>query len=562
MMKPLRSRPISLLWKILFSTSIAITVLFGLLEWIVQDQFTRIASQSVEEEVRASFQAYDSLWRARADQLASVSLVLSRMPDVRSAFQTGDRATIRDTAGEVWEKIPSRGALFLVADPRGAVLAGIGAGAAGEIRDLPFVRQAASRFPGQSIGFIEHSGSLFQVVVTPVYVDAGQGPALINVLAAGMPVDATVAGELKAATGGSEFVFRAGGREVASTLPSSAGKTLGKYTQFTAPLRDIGGAEIGELRILRSFDGPERRIAGLRSNLLWAWAATILAGIALTYGLARHLLRPIKELDAAAVQIAAGNHDVKLDIRSDDEIGRLAATFNSMAAAIRRAQQELIRRERITTIGRLGTSIVHDLRNPLASIFGGAEMLVDDDLSPPQVKRLAANIYRASRRVQELLQELTDISKGRAHGREMCRLQEIVAAARQSSEEKAAVREVVITAEIDPQIELPLARSPMERVFQNLIGNAIEAMPTGGVVTVKAKRDGSDVLLSIEDTGPGIPEDVAAQLFQPFVRSAKNGGMGLGLALARETVREHGGELWLGSGCGRGACFLMRLPVA
>ena len=81
---------------------------------------------------------------------------------------------------------------------------------------------------------------------------------------------------------------------------------------------------------------------------------------------------------------------------------------------IRQAREDLIRQERISTIGRLSGSIVHDLRNPLAAIYGGAEMLVDAELPPAHVKRLAGNIYRASRRIQELLQDLLNVSRGKA----------------------------------------------------------------------------------------------------------------------------------------------------
>src|SRR2546423_238989 len=93
---------LSLLWKILLSTSIAITVLFALTGWIVQEHVIHPTSLSLKEEVKASFRAYESLGRSRADMLSSVSLVLSRMSDVRAAFSTGDQATIRDTAGELW----------------------------------------------------------------------------------------------------------------------------------------------------------------------------------------------------------------------------------------------------------------------------------------------------------------------------------------------------------------------------------------------------------------------------------------------------------------------------
>ena len=125
-MKLKRISSLSLLWKILLSTSIAITALFALTAWIVQEHGARIASLGLEQEVRGSLRAYESLWKSRADQLATISLVLSRMPDVRAAFSTGDRATIRDTAGEVWDKISRAGAIFMVTDPHGA-----GAGVAG-----------------------------------------------------------------------------------------------------------------------------------------------------------------------------------------------------------------------------------------------------------------------------------------------------------------------------------------------------------------------------------------------------------------------------------------------
>src|SRR5271155_2694484 len=149
-MKP-KGRSVSLLWRIFLSTSIAITALFAVMGWILQGQFVRSASESVEEEVRASFQAYDSLWRERADQLASVSLVLSRMKEVRAAFGTGDKATIRDAAGEMWDKISQPGTLFLISDPGGAVIAASGTDTDG-LTDAPFVRDAASQFPGQARG--------------------------------------------------------------------------------------------------------------------------------------------------------------------------------------------------------------------------------------------------------------------------------------------------------------------------------------------------------------------------------------------------------------------------
>ena len=575
----LKLHSVSLLWRILFSTSIAITVLFAAMGWLLQDQFVRIASATLGDEARASFRAYESLWKARGDQLASISLILSRLPSVRSAFSTGDGATIRDSASEVWDQLSRPETLFLVCDPNGAVIASV-AGLEGKektsarMSQIAVVRSAAREFPQQARGFVTLGDRLYQIVITPVYVATTQDSALLNVLVAGIAVDADLVHELKNATGGSDFVFLAHGAVVASTLDSAAERALlagsparsqvailgSDYLQVAFPLTDIDGKAVGELRILRSFKGALDQITAVRSNLAVLWLGAVLAGIGLTYLLARRLLKPVDELDRAAAEIATGNFDVRVPVHGGGEIGRLAETFNSMCASIRKGREDLIRHERIATIGRLSTSIIHDLRNPLAAIYGGAEMLVDTKLSGAQVERLAANIYRASRQVQSLLQELADVTQGRGHAREVCRLREVVTAAYEPLAAMAESRGVSVRIDLEEDVELPLDRSPMERVFQNLLSNAIEAMPNGGSVSVCADKRDSEIVVSVEDNGPGIPASIAAQLFEPFVTAGKKNGVGLGLALSRETVVSHGGDLWSDSK-EAGARFVLRLPV-
>jgi signal transduction histidine kinase len=255
-----------------------------------------------------------------------------------------------------------------------------------------------------------------------------------------------------------------------------------------------------------------------------------------------------------------------VEVRSEDEMGRLARTFNTMCASIRQAREDLIRHERISTIGRLSGSIVHDLRNPLAAIYGGAEMLVDADLPPAHVKRLAGNIYRASRRIQELLQDLLNVSRGKTGSPELCRLREVASAACDSLAATAASQGVSISLSIPPELELPLDRSRMERAFVNLVGNSLEAMPEGGEIRISASLEEpggpaeSSVLVRVEDTGPGIAPEIRSKLFQPFVTAGKRNGLGLGLALTRQAVLEHGGDMWVDSQPGHGARFSFRLP--
>ena len=142
----------------------------------------------------------------------------------------------------------------------------------------------------------------------------------------------------------------------------------------------------------------------------------------------------------------------------------------------------------------------------------------------------------------------------------MCRLREVASAACDSLAPIAEAQGVAVVQEIPPEIELPLERSRMERAFVNLVGNALEAMPEGGEVRISARTVEDAVLVQVQDTGPGIAPEIRSQLFQPFVTGKRN-GLGLGLALSRQTVLEHGGDMWVESEPYHGARFFIRLPL-
>jgi signal transduction histidine kinase len=568
----------SLVWKVLLSTSAAITVVFVLAGWIVVKSAIRATSESIDHEAQASFQAYQSLWKSRADRLSSISAILAAMSDVRAAFSTGDRATIRDTAQELWSRVSDEDAIFFVTTPRGEIIASLG-GAAREPfpQDLPVVREALPRFPAQASGFLALAGRLYHVAITPVYVQSTGGAALIDVLVAGYEIDRNVAEHLKRSTGGSEFVFLSQGRAIASTLApgdsaliarqlSSAARPLrtasSQYAPLITPLADIDGRAVGQLAILRSFDAANREIGALRRTLSLLWLASVLAGMALAYLPARHIVEPVRALDRAAAAVAHRNYDCEVPVKSQDELGRLAATFNAMCASIRQAREDLIRSERISTIGRLATSIVHDLRNPLGAIYGGAEMLMYAQLSEAHTQRLARNMYKASLRIQELLEDLLDVGRGPAGEIGPHNLRDVVAGAVDSVAASAEAQKVAIEIDVPENLEAPLDRRRIERVFQNLLGNALEAMPQGGSIVISASAKDGSAVVEVSDTGPGIAPEIRDRLFQPFVTARKGAGLGLGLALSRQAVVDHGGDMWANPSSSRGACFSFRLPLS
>jgi signal transduction histidine kinase len=207
----------------------------------------------------------------------------------------------------------------------------------------------------------------------------------------------------------------------------------------------------------------------------------------------------------------------------------------------------------------LSASILHDLRNPVGTIYAGAEMLMTLDITPNQLKRLAVNMHRAADRMRELLTDLTSASYGNKSTLEICDIREIIVAASEAVAAATDNERVQIVLDVPRKIELPLARSRMKLMFFNLITNALEAMPGGGEVRIGATRKCDYVLVEIEDTGPGIPHDIRDRLFEPFVTAGKPGGLGLGLALARQTVLNHGGDIWVEPSIG--ARFVIRLPL-
>jgi signal transduction histidine kinase len=214
--------------------------------------------------------------------------------------------------------------------------------------------------------------------------------------------------------------------------------------------------------------------------------------------------------------------------------------------------------KRIFSIGWLSTSIIHDLRNPLGTVFAGAEMLMELDPTPIQVKRLAANIYRAAGRMRELLADLTGASCGNKSSYESCMIRDVISAASEAALPAAEKQSVRILNDVPGDIEIPLERSRIERVFFNLFTNGLEAMPLGGEIRIGLRMADHCVLIEVEDTGPGIPRGIRDRLFEPFVTAGKAHGLGLGLALSRQTVLDHGGDMWTEPA--GGARFIIRLP--
>jgi hypothetical protein len=257
---------------------------------------------------------------------------------------------------------------------------------------------------------------LNQSTVTPVSLDTPHEPNLRKVFMAGHKVDALASEELNEVAG-SDFLAGAKDGVIASSLNPRVNKValvnllsakdssmvsdgVQNYAWFRQP-QDISASDVVEISILRSFEDVEQLIAGHSTTILLLWLAATCGALALTYQLAQRIVERMELPAGIAAEALRQNYAIDAAVCGQDEMGRLGRMLNVMCGSIRRAGEEVIHQERITGTGRLSASILHDLRNPVAAIYGAAEMLVDADLPPAQVKRLASNIYRASQRIRK-----------------------------------------------------------------------------------------------------------------------------------------------------------------
>jgi signal transduction histidine kinase len=546
--------------------------------------------QNASEQLRLYWSAQDAALRADARRIAQQQEVAALL--IRNDTTGLRRLLKREAEGN---------SVVLAADERGAArvgppldsatLAGGGPVGSGSIVTLPPgseipVRVAIAPVSGPD------TAAMLADTVRPTAELRPLGPdsvpiRVLGVVGVGTLLDSTAIQELRNFTGGPVALI-VGDSVVATTLPDSLAGALSEIN-FSMVLRRPGTFRSPVERLpylfavnaLPTADKPaavlvfrsvaqELRIArGIKQSVVGIGLVALVLAVALALLVARIVARPAQALAAAATDLARGNFGAPLPPASGDEIGQLTRAFGEMRSAIaarearlRSAQAELIHREKLAAMGRLVAQLSHEINNPIYNIQNCLEVL-DRRGDPKDPNREFLELAREELdRMAGLTRQLLDQSRPLSDAARPMDVNQMVQRVMTLAAPELEARGVRSEVRLEPLLPRVVVHpDAIQQVLANLVDNAADAMPDGGVLRVTTQTDAEAVEVLVEDTGSGISEENLPHIFEAFY-TTKPGvrGIGLGLFVSEGIIRGHRGRLLVESKRGKGSRFTVQLP--
>jgi signal transduction histidine kinase len=582
---------INLRTRLFMASALLSTLILLVAAWVINSLVVQQARQQVQAEVENLLPVYNAVWEEKARSLSAIGTTMANAPIAKAVFGDAraarDRATIHELIADLTSDATAQVDLIFFSDGAGKItFAEIQGADALPLDALAAAREVAEK-QQQAQGIARFGEKLYQLALTPILLQSGHDELqnTLAVLGTGAELNRSVATTIKQRMH-SDVVFWIIEQIYASSLEPAVEAQFVQLMQsatlnatamarpveinldgkeglaLALPLNGFDGQRIGQVVMIRSLEEAGRLFRSISNSLLLLWSLSIAAAFVLSYLLAGRILRPIEPLIQSTREVGRGNYEHEIKIAATGELGELATAFDQMRRSLKQSQAELLKRERLATIGQMASSIVHDLRNPLAAIATAAEMLHRDNLALERRKTLVESQQRAAQRMQEMLGELLDFTRGNYNlDVEHHRLARLVERALQTVNATRAGVQVEI--QIPPDLIVTADSERLRRVFENLLSNAVQAMSNQATprhLTIRAVALEQAVRVDVIDSGPGVPAEIRDRLFEPFVSQGKLGGTGLGLAIAKSIIEAHGGTIGLEPGAEGGADFYFLLP--
>ena len=535
---------------------------------IADNSFRRTIRRDVEESLRSASRLAVQLRLTQLGDLITRTSELAEDPTLKAAASTDDPATIERILTQSREAGPAGGPEWLAVLALDESVVATTPGARTEGLEGAGVMLADARFYDTGDVWATRGG-LLDVAASPIIID----DRTYAILVAGRRVGRVQVAALKTFTGQPTAVF-ASDLVVASaadfaaaalavdslTLATDDGPGTLEGESATVPeavqsfsadgepflgvaarLLSASGVPVGSLFVFRSLGAAMAPARTLRLSLLGFAAGGVAVAFVLGLAVAGTVTAPVDRLIRDAQRLGSGDLDHPIVAQRKDEIGRLAQGFDRMRVSLKRAQEHLIRSERLSAIGEMASSIVHDLSNPLAAIRMSAEMLemtATDELD----RETLHGIIAESDRLNIMMREVLEFARGEqsldvveADVGEW--LTEIVDFWRPS------LGQVALKTDLQYRGTWLFDPHRLRRVIDNLVKNAKGVMGASGGLVVRTKLTDAGLLFEVQDAAPGIPPEIQHSVFQPFVTHGTKGGTGLGLAISQSIVERHGGSI-------------------
>jgi len=304
--------------------------------------------------------------------------------------------------------------------------------------------------------------------------------------------------------------------------------------------------------------------------------------------ISRVVIRPLRELIEATDRVGRGDFDHKIEAGDSKEMVQLSRSFNLMTSKLARnrrqleqhleelkrvnqdlaqTRRELLSSEKLASVGRLAAGVAHEIGNPLASISGYLDLIGRRDYLKDNDREMLARVESEVTRIKNIIQELLVYSRPQDDSSAVCNLNNCVDSTVTLMRAQKGAEDVELRFKPGEPPPINANRSSLQQLVMNLVMNAIQAMPGGGKLVIETRAEEREripgAVLSVADTGPGIPEEILDQIFDPFFTTKEPGqGTGLGLSICLRIVENLKGRIQVDSRPGRGTTFTVWLPAA
>jgi signal transduction histidine kinase len=544
--------------------AVVIAIVTGSCLLLIRHRLRAEVTKDLSQDLNHSVITFQNLQAERLGALERENSLLSELPTLKALMTSGDDLTIQDGATEFWQL--SGNDLFALLDPSGRVVAVYAKSASADVT-LRQGLKALIASPGKH--YLIDGRDLYVCSLRPLYFGSDDDGTVLGYVVSGISIERTVR-QISQPTG-VEATFLSGGQIVATTLGPAGQASLAAQpllfsraprgpsimrfgsTRFLAATEDLSATATSPLKlvVLKSFEPAERSINRIDRMILSAGLLALLSGTVLMIALSRLVTRPLEELSRSVVAFGVGDVEYHIPRYGTQEVRQLSTAFAGMRKEIRQANQTLLESERLATIGRMASSVSHDLRHYLAAIYANSEFLASHRLSERERAEIFADVRAAVYGTTDMIESLLVFSRTggsiRRTSESMATLLERSIALIRAHPDAEGVS--LTTRWGDPrQTALVADGKQIERALCNLLLNACQAARGTGrkasvLITLEVQE--KQMTVSIMDNGDGVPERIRGSLFEPFVSEGKQKGTGLGLTLAHCIAADHGGEVVL-----------------